>query len=379
MTPPLRQPALPLPPHPRDALAAAWLRGVLAGSGRPAATELVHGLEAQAGLHARWHLRAAMEAAARTGDTPSTRADRAWLRAMLDDGSLDAVLHGEAGADRAALSAMDALLRASSAYRSATAFREMVDFMARFRAYSPYNNMLVRTQNPSCSFYASQKDWRERFGRTVREDARPMLILTPMGPLMPVFDLDSTEGAPVPRRLLEFARVEGAFRGTWLDNLAAGAAELGIAVAFKPLSSTHGGFATVHRGAGSFRMRVVVHDGLDAPSRFGVLCHELAHVLLWHLGGNRDGRWPARASLDGSSVEIEAEAVAHIVTARFGLAGRSAGYLAGYVADAAVPPGVSLDTVAKVAGRIEAMAETAPKARKAPAKAAAKRRPKATG
>jgi hypothetical protein len=48
------------------------------------------------------------------------------------------------------------------------------------------------------------------------------------------------------------------------------------------------------------------HDGLDEPSRFGVLCHELAHVLLGHLGSDLDRWWPARANLDHATVEIEA-------------------------------------------------------------------------
>ena len=57
-------------------------------------------------------------------------------------------------------------------------------------------------------------------------------------------------------------------------------------------------------------MRVVVHDALDEPSRFGVLCHELAHILLGHLGGDAHGWWPPRLNLDHDTVEIEAEAVA---------------------------------------------------------------------
>ena len=369
------QPGLPLPPMPRDEVVAAWLRAVLAGPGRPAATELVRALEAHAGLHARWHLRPAMETACAGAPT---RDARAWLRDMLDSGALDAALHGAPGADQAAASAVDALLRAGVACRSSAAFREMVAFMGRFRAYSPYNNMLVRVQDPACSFYATQKDWLARFGRTPREDARPMLILAPMGPVLPVFSLDSTEGRDVPHHLLEFAAMDGPFQDRWAANLAAGAAALRIQVLHKPLSSTLGGYATTHRGAGAWLMRVAVHDGLEPAARFGVLCHELAHVLLGHLGGAPGARWPARGGLGKAAVEIEAEAVAHIVTARLGLAGRSAAYLAAYtpaaVEDGAVPPGVSLDTVAKVAGQIEAMALRAPKA-----KAAKKPRARAPG
>jgi len=40
--------------------------------------------------------------------------------------------------------------------------------------------MLVRLQNPTCGFYATERDWDDRFGRNLKEDARPMLILAPM-------------------------------------------------------------------------------------------------------------------------------------------------------------------------------------------------------
>jgi hypothetical protein len=45
----------------------------------------------------------------------------------------------------------------------------MVCFMARFRDYAPYNNMLVRLQNPTRSFYATERDWQDRFGRTLKK------------------------------------------------------------------------------------------------------------------------------------------------------------------------------------------------------------------
>ena len=129
-----------------------------------------------------------------------------------------------------------------------------------------------------------------------------------------------------------------------------------IKVDFKKLSSTHGGFAT-YRGSGSWKRRIVVHDGLDERSRFGVLAHEMGHILLGHTGADDDRWWPSRLGLSKHTVEIEAEAVAHIVATRFGLRGGSAAYLSGYIKDEAVPAAISLDYIAKIAGRIEHMAQ----------------------
>ena len=112
-------------------------------------------------------------------------------------------------------------------------------------------------------------------------------------------------------------------------------------------------------------MRIAIHDGLDEPSRFGVLCHELAHIFLGHLDSDGDRWWPSRAGLSHQTREFEAEAVAYLVTARLGLEGNSARYLAKFTdRDAAPPAAVSMDTIAKVAGRIEQMAmETLPERR----------------
>ena len=43
---------------------------------------------------------------------------------------------------------------------------------------------------------------REHFGRKLKEDARPMLILAPMHPVLTVYELDQTEGP----RIAEGAR-----------------------------------------------------------------------------------------------------------------------------------------------------------------------------
>ena len=92
------------------------------------------------------------------------------------------------------------------------------------------------------------------------------------------------------------------------------------------------------------------------PSKLGVLCHELAHVLLGHLGTDDDHWWPARSHLGRDAIEIEAEAVAYIVTKRFGIEGTSDAYISRYLTSSdEIPKAVSFDMIAKTAGRIESM------------------------
>jgi hypothetical protein len=61
--------------------------------------------------------------------------------------------------------------------------------------------------------------------------------------------------------------------------------------------------------------------------------------------------------LNHRTVEIEAEATAFIVALRFGLKGASARYVSRHLGDKPMPPSVSLDSVAKVASRLEKMAK----------------------
>jgi hypothetical protein len=104
-------------------------------------------------------------------------------------------------------------------------------------------------------------------------------------------------------------------------------------------------------------MRVALHEELDEPSRYGVLCHELAHIYLGHLGGDRDNWWPSRAGVDRRTAEIEAETVAYITTQQLGLSGSSVAYVSRYLKEGErLPNTISIHLIAKVSGRLKEMA-----------------------
>lgn len=321
---------------------------------QPSAAELLQRLEKDFGWAVRWEFEPAlMEIRV---DRALSRATRDYAHSLLESGDVIEALRGGDLPDSETVTGIDALIHASKAYRTSSTFAEMITFMARFREYAPYNNMLVKVQNPSCGFYAREKDWRERFDRYLKEDARPMLILAPMHPVLLVYDVDQTDGAPLPKHLTDFAKFEGEFDSSWLSRMTKNAGSYRIRVDVKTLSSSNAGFATAARGTSDWKMRIALHDGLDEPSRLGVLCHELAHILLGHLGADRDLWWPCRTNLTRQTAEIEAESVAYIVTTRLGLEGSSAAYVSGHLKGESLPDSVSLDLIAKVAGAIERMA-----------------------
>ena len=131
--------------------------------------------------------------------------------------SLDSALRGEDAPFSAVGSSIDQLISESKLYKSSAAFQEMVSFMGRFRDYVPYNCMLVRVQNPTCSFCATKSVWEKRFGREIKEDARLLVILSPMHPVMLVYAPDDTEGEQeLPEELKSFSHFEGQWNPKWL-------------------------------------------------------------------------------------------------------------------------------------------------------------------
>jgi hypothetical protein len=330
------------------------IREVLRKHAQPSAWELMAELEGKLGPKARWAVSDAIRCLIDIQST--THSQRAYLRDLAASEDWQKAMRGGERPAREIHSTVDALLRESRGYRKSSSFQEMISFMGNFRDYAPFNNMLVKLQNPSCSFFATQKDWIERFGRRPKEDARPMLILAPMHPVMLVYDLDSTEGPDLPAELLQFAQFEGTWNPDRLGRTVSNATSRDlIEIDSVKLSSTNAGFATISAGRGGMKMRIGLHKALDGPSRYGVLLHELAHIYLGHLGGDKDGWWPSRGDLGRRAAEVEAEAVAYIVSSRAGLKGTSPRYVCRYLDGPETLQAVSLDLIAKVSGRLEKM------------------------
>src|SRR5438034_2398840 len=103
-----------------------------------------------------------------------------------------------------ARSLLDQLLADSRLYTRSADYKELLDFVVRLRNFAPFNAMLLQVQKPGLSYAASACDWRERFCRTPKEGARPLLILWPFGPVSLVYDVMDTEGKPLPEDVASF-------------------------------------------------------------------------------------------------------------------------------------------------------------------------------
>lgn len=262
------------------------------------------------------------------------------------------------------LSSIDDLFARSLRLKTREGFIEAIKFTARLRKYSVYNNMLVRLQNSYASYYATARHWHKEFGRKIAEDARPMVILQPMGPVLLVYDVDDTVGPALPRSFSRAFEATGPFserafaltlKNGVRDRICVEEASLGLQV---------GGVAmqTVERIQA--KIRIKLNKKHPVAWQYSTLCHELAHIYLGHLGCDNDRWWPSRLNLTRTQREIEAEAVAYIVCHRAGLNTQSDEYLSGYLKDEKDLECISLDLIVKVAGHIEKMSKRKLPARK---------------
>jgi hypothetical protein len=102
----------------------------------------------------------------------------------------------------AARQSLDELFSLARQYKSTKAYTDLLNFVAKFRFYAPFNAMLVHIQKPGAGYVAPPHRWLSVYRRRIKTEAKPLVILQPMGPVMFVFDVSDTEpeddAAPLP-------------------------------------------------------------------------------------------------------------------------------------------------------------------------------------
>jgi len=272
--------------------------------------------------------------------------------------------------------ALDELFTVARQYSSSAAYFELMRFIASFRAYAPFNAMLVHVQMPGARYVAPAHRWASEYCRRIRPDARPLVILQPMGPVMFVFDVSDTEpepGAPpLPPEVENPFEVRRGRVGDELRQTVENAKRDGIRVTSQQAGAGSAGsiraantsqrleFRTKTRPKPEhvevpLRYELLVNARHSAEAQYATLVHELAHLYCGHLGSPDPRWWPDRMGLPNQVGEFEAESVCYLICARVGLDNPSAEYLAQYVEDHGETPPISLDCVMKAAGLIEQM------------------------
>jgi len=277
--------------------------------------------------------------------------------------------------------ALDELFSLTCQYKSSGSYRSLLDFVSRFRFYSPFNAMLIHVQMPGARFVAPPSRWVDKYGRRIKEGARPLVILQPMGPVMFVFDVSDTEptkyAKPLPREVEKPFEVLSGHIGKRLDVIIENAKRDGVKINRALQGSQSAGSIGLVKDPksesqpfqkGIDRFKAPIYEYIpvlylmtvnrNLPSNeaeYATIVHELAHLYCGHLGTPNENWWPDRRGLNGLSEEFEAESVAYLVCSRLGIETPSDHYLSGYLAENRTVPPISLDCVLKTAGLIEAM------------------------
>jgi len=258
---------------------------------------------------------------------------------------------------------IDELLHRSWKHKDSKEFFKFFNFIASFQHYSRFNTMLVYLQNEAVTFFGGTAFWKKRFDRTIKEDARPYIILAPMGPVMMVYDVMDTEGEDSPQDFLKKGlgrkpiEVTGKINPKVLENAIEIANKQGIKIIFKEQSYFKGGHITT---LFSGKLEIVLNVNSTTEERFSVLIHELAHLFLGHTGhkelsiSNSDKKIKLLIrKLTRSAEELEAETVSFLLCNKLGLETRAAEYIAAYIKSENDLINFSYESVIKMADKIE--------------------------
>lgn len=257
-----------------------------------------------------------------------------------------------------ARSLLDQLLEDSRLYKSGKDYKQLLHFVVRLRNFAPFNAMLLQIQKPGLMYAASARDWRERFGRNVLDEARPLLILWPFGPVALVYDVLDTSGPALPEdvspfiaqgvfdvsRLLDFESMLSKKQIRWV-HLDAGAGKAGSIRCLNRAGRTD--------QASVYEMHINAKH--EPAVKFATLVHELAHLCLGHLGKDANLTVPGRSGLPLEQEELEAESVAFIVCTRNGIKPKSERYLSRYVDKDTSTNSLDLYQIMRAAGQAETL------------------------
>lgn len=255
-------------------------------------------------------------------------------------------------------SLLDQLLVDSRLYTQSKDYKELLDFVVRMRSFAPFNAMLLQVQKPGLSYAASANDWRERFNRSPKEDARPLLIMWPFGPVALVYDLADTEGKELPEHVYAFPA-----KGTIsVEQIAAHTRTLGrsgVSTTFIDAGDNKAGsivrtkVGEPPKGKSAYSMKI--NRNHNPNTQFATLAHELGHLCLGHQGADKALGIPSRLGIGHDQREIEAESVSYLVCCRNGVENSSEAYLAGYVKQHTTIGQIDLYQVMRAAGGVERM------------------------
>jgi hypothetical protein len=231
-----------------------------------------------------------------------------------------------------------------------------LDFVGRMRNFAPFNAMLLQIQKPGLRHAATKRDWLQRFNRAPKSKARPLLILWPFGPVALVYDVVDTEGDLLPEDVATFP-VLGSFPAERLEKFKTLAVSANIkCTMFDAGDARAGEICVTHRAppksVRSNEYLISTNQNHSSAEQLCTLAHELGHLFLGHIGGDKNLGIKARCGLTHAEQEIEAESVAFLICSRLNVKPKSQTYLSNFIKQQGE---VTTDVyqIMRAAGRVE--------------------------
>ncbi|MBX0288568.1 ssDNA-binding domain-containing protein [Halomicroarcula sp. F28] len=258
-------------------------------------------------------------------------------------------------------------------------FQQWLDVQSKFHDYSARNTLLIKLQCPEATKVAGYNTWKDEFDRQVQAGEEAIWIWAPIitdkcpecgnSPSYhertdcefdetepeewsrglvgfrptSVFDISQTEGEPLPELETEaYGQTDGL-----VEALLEVTDVIGVDARIVPPGEwTHGSASGVceRRSPTTTKPVVEVVDRENRADLASTLIHEFAHALL---------HFDCDDEKERSRREVEAEAVAYIVSRHFGLdADNAAFYLAAWDGDAPETVRDRLDRISKTAAEV---------------------------
>lgn len=235
------------------------------------------------------------------------------------------------------------------------------------------NALLAVLQYPHPKYLLPAHEWSERWGRTIRPEERPPVLLVPHGPVMFLYDIAQTEGSPgarpLPPHLLDpyaMRDVQDAdFALSWLimnakqDGVRITTGSTGHDLAGRIRSSAGKQVMTVTSRDGQVmdarvpvRYECMLNSGQSVTERLATLAHELGHLYCGHLGSAPGSWWPDRSHPSLEQREFEAETTAQLVFRRIAPEAELPDHLAQYYPPGVTPPEADWTVITGAASRV---------------------------
>lgn len=252
------------------------------------------------------------------------------------------------------LSSLDELFKRSADYKNSKNFKEALAFVIKIKNVAPFNAWLLRGQNPDITHVATANDWANKFNRALNPKARAYVVMnhTPVGF---VYDIADTVGGELPIDLQSHFRAEGVLDEDMIKNTIACCHKKKIIVEYDNTIPLFLAGRASHGNLNDTKI-ITINAEHSKEIQFSTLCHEIAHLMLGHLGEFTDCQCKDRKHLSKEVREIEAESVSWLVCDRLGIKTDAERYLNGYLHDPSLLEDISINNILITAGRIESMA-----------------------